>query len=495
MWVFLFLLPLISAVDYYVSSSTGDDSASGTTPAAPWRTLSRAAASVGQGNVSLFLLAGDLFTVRTGGDAFFQSASGLTLSSYGALDRRPILQRPFDSAAGPTLTFDNCTDVAVRGLEVRGGEMGVVFTFGAGGAGPASYDGNLEVSDCFFEGIRGLNYNPSSGNWWGAAVALAAGRWPILIRNVRVANNIVNGSDTFFKNEVPWVEWTRAEVSGLEIENNSLLHCGYNTLFLDSVSFVTVSNNVFLANTPPQNFLYGTTDIIMGTLNASVTLKGNEMSRRGEYQPGGPDGCAVDFETNATGVRFIDNYVSHAFGAGVMVFGHADDSNTQLVMESNRFLFNGCLQTSGDHGGIAFMHKRSSGNLTGNVMATCAGVPLLMDDGDPGLPGWEIFNNTVDGQGGVTLAVAAPPVVAGAPQPDGGLLVTAAHPQPDAVVLRYSSGGRPGPTSPVFPTSGILLPPGWRALALFVKAFPLPVGGGVVGVESESAGGVFAPAP
>jgi len=485
------------APTFYVSSSEGSDANSGTAPSAPWATLSRASTAVNGGllpGATVLLLNGDAFALSTA--AFFTGLRGFTLAGYGAALRRPVLQRPPASAAGPTLTFDNCTAVTVRGLEVRGGEVGVAFTFGANGAGPAVYDdANLEVSDCYFEGIRGETYNASSGQFWGAAVALAAGRWPMRVGNVRVVGNIVNGSDTFFKNEVPWPQWTRVEIAGLVIANNSLTHCGYNVLFLDSVSFVTVQNNVFLRNTPPREFLFGTTDIIMGTLNASVVLRGNELSRRGEFMPGGPDGCAVDFETNATGVHFEDNYVSNAFGAGIMVFGHVDGSNTALALEGNRFLFNGCGQTRGDRGGIAFMHKRSSGRLAGNVMATCPGVALLNDAGDPGLPGWVIANNTVDGEGGVALAVAAPPRVAGAPQPGGGLLLTATHPAPAAVVLRYSDSGRPGPASPVFPEGGLMLPPNWRAVSIFVKAFPVAgAHGGVVPVESESAGGVFAPA-
>jgi hypothetical protein len=496
--VVLSLIHYTAGITFYLSSSIGDDKANGTSPTSPWQSLTRASLAVSNGqapNATLLLLSGDTFLLETA--AFFHNVTnGFTISSYSlsASERRPVLLRPSTSAAGPTLTIDESTDVTIRGLEIRGGEVGIAFTFCAGGQGLSEYEGNLEVSDCYFEGIRGLDYNASSGNWWGASVALAAGRWPVLVRNVRVIDNLVNGSDTFFKNEVPWPQWTRVELSGLNISRNALTHNGYNILFLDSVSHVTVESNVFLDNTPLQLFVAGTTDIIFGTLNSSVLVIGNEMSRRGEFQPGGPDGCAVDFETNATGLQFVDNYVSRAFGAGVMVFGHEDGSNTELVMTGNRFLFNGCNQTRGDHGGIAFMHKGSSGSLTGNIMITCPGVPLLYDQLDPGLPDW-ILNNTVDGEGGVTLSVTSPPIVVGTPQQGGGLIISATHPQPNSVILRYSNGSRPNPTSPVFPSEGIVLQPDWRALAVFVKAFPISTSDnrGLVYVESESAGGIFSP--
>lgn len=41
-----------------------------------------------------------------------------------------------------------------------------------------------------------------------------------------------------------------------------------------------------------------------------------------QYSVAGPDGCAIDFETSAVGTRVSGNYISHSWGAGVMVFGH-----------------------------------------------------------------------------------------------------------------------------------------------------------------------------
>ena len=45
----------------------------------------------------------------------------------------------------------------------------------------------------------------------------------------------------------------------------------------------------------------GTTDIILGNVDGTSKIVNNDFNRRGEYE-GGPDGCAIDFETSASGV-------------------------------------------------------------------------------------------------------------------------------------------------------------------------------------------------
>jgi len=156
-------------------------------------------------------------------------------------------------------------------------------------------------------------------------------------------------------------------------------------------------------------------------------------------------------------------------------------------------------QTRDDHGGIAFMHLNSSGALTGNVMATCPGTPLLFQRVPHALDRWVVAGNTVDGEN-ATLAVAPAPVVHRVPSPPGTIVVAASSAGSAAgtAVLRYTlDGSRPTATAPTWPASGQLsLPP--RAVAVLVKAFPSAVAaptaaGGlpVVAVESPTDGGVF----
>jgi hypothetical protein len=500
----LFLLCVIHtthSLNVYVSSSSGADSNSGLSPSTPVSTLAHAASLLTGTSDGVFLLRGDTWELSQ--SWYLTGLTNLEIGSYGPSLQRPRLSRPplTSSRAGPTLTIDNASSIRVEGVTIEGGENGIAFTFDHIGAGVSLFT-NFTVVDCFFTGIHGLNYNASSGSWWGSAIAFAARHAGVVVDGVRIQGNIVNGSDVFYSNDVPYAGFTRAYVKNLNISGNGITQCGYNVVFLDTTSFVEVSNNVFLGDTPSQLFVAGTTDIIMGTLNSSVSLTGNEFTRRGEYQPGGPDGCSIDYETNATGVLFHGNYISRSFGAGIMVFGHVDGSNVGLIITNNTLLKNGCNQTRDDHGGIAFMRKASSGVLHGNVFSTCPGTLALNDKGDPGLPGWDVAGNVFDGQAGATVVAAANPVVTSRALPGGGLHIDASTPPggPPSTLTFTVDGSRPRRDSPPFPAAGMDLPPLWRTLALFVKAWPTQQQGGggeggalTVLVESESVGGVFAP--
>ena len=78
---------------------------------------------------------------------------------------------------------------------------------------------------------------------------------------------------------------------------------------------MSLTDSVFLRDTPPDMFVYGTTDIILGGVDGTSSITDNDFNRRGEYE-GGPDGCAIDFETSSSGVRVDGNTIFKSWGAG-----------------------------------------------------------------------------------------------------------------------------------------------------------------------------------
>lgn len=84
------------AVQYHVSSSTGDDSAAGTSAARAWRTLARASAHSYAPGDALLLKAGDRFAGQLVLQSSGRRGRPLRIASYGA-GPKPVI----DGAAGP----------------------------------------------------------------------------------------------------------------------------------------------------------------------------------------------------------------------------------------------------------------------------------------------------------------------------------------------------------------------------------------------------------
>lgn len=108
-WFALFLcllLPFLTApvrsqtepapVQYHVSSSSGDDSAAGTSPRHPWRTLARASAHSYAPGDALLLKAGDRFAGQLALQASGRRGQPVRIASYGAGPKPQI-----DGASGP----------------------------------------------------------------------------------------------------------------------------------------------------------------------------------------------------------------------------------------------------------------------------------------------------------------------------------------------------------------------------------------------------------
>lgn len=221
-------------------------------------------------------------------------------------------------------------------------------------------------------------------------------------------------------------------------------------------------NSVFLRDTPPDLFMYGTTDVIVGTVTGDNSIEDTDFNQRGEFE-GGPDGCAVDFETSATGFTVSGCTFFRSFGGGIMIFGHATTSHG-LVFADNRFVFAGCIQIRNDRAGIAVMcpgGNRPDGAIVNNTFVTCPGVPAIFVN--PAVKGCG-SNMTISGNSNSTAdAVVAQPQISFSPPSPTSTAATvlvpvlAATETPNAT-LRYTlDGSRPTPTSPVLPAAGIVL--------------------------------------
>ena len=332
-------VPASAATTFYASSSAGDDAADGASPATAWRTLPRAAAGVASAGAgaSLLLRDGDVFDLAAP-LAFHGFGSGVNdgatppavLGHFGDGQlQRPWVRRAANaSAAGPVLQFVDSVGVGVFGLEVSGGEQGLLFSWTA----PGASNGGVLVQDCFLHRIRGVRPG-GDPTGWGSCVGLnASARTDVAAYNVTVAHNVFNDSDVAYQNCITaqthgncvWSDAAGAggyvNTDGVLFASNLVNHVDYNAAFFAFTRNTLVDSNVFLDDRPTVLFPLGTTDIIVGEADATVVLTRNEIANRGEV-PRGPDGCGIDLEDSSDGVevsfnRISNTYVFLACGAG-----------------------------------------------------------------------------------------------------------------------------------------------------------------------------------
>jgi hypothetical protein len=484
------------ATTFFVSSSKGDDAGSGTSPSAPWRTLPRAALGASRPGDSILLRAGDEFDLDAtlvlqsfGSGAADGSLPAAMLSSYddgqGAGTPRPLLRRGVGTAAGAVVQCVECSGVAVAGLEVSGGEQGLLFTYMA----PA-VQGGVSVTDCFVHDVRGTRTGANPLNWASCIGFNASARTDVAAVNINITGNLFNSSDVIYQNCVTaqthggcvWPDGGSGgyvTIDGLRFAGNVANRISYNSAFFAFTRHSSIDSNTFIDDIPDVLFPLGTTDIIVGAVDGTLSITNNEIRNRGEVK-GGPDGCGIDLEDSSSGIVLANNYISNTVGAGIMLFAGTGSGSKNITLFNNTLLLDGCEQPSGDHGVIAFLHAGQTGLVSNNTLAACPGKEVYNGD----TSGFSFSGNKILNGSVIASLVVAAPIVTAAPAGAGAVHLDAACATPGAV-LRYTlDGSRVTTGSPAWPAGGVDV--GLRATAVLVKGFAAGM------VESAVAGGVFA---
>lgn len=476
---FSFLFPLavgLAVGETYYVADTGSDEADGTSPATAWRTIARASSQSYRSHDTLLLSRGSTWLdsqLRI--DAY--GAVGFVLGSYG----NSSLPRPMIELARPSKASyeTSCiiikipvSEITVKDLHVAGCARGLTLVQSSG-----TNSSGLLIQDNFFRDIRSSyeGYTPSAGRW-GRSIAfrsdpsksieqLASGRTEA--HGVVIRRNLALRASVFF-------EGGNSEVFLRDplLQANTVENCGGNCYSIDGVTGLTLEDSVFLRDRPDRYFVYGSTDVIVWSVHGTNVIRNNDFYRRGETA-GGPDGCAIDLEVAPTGLQVYGNTLSQSWGAGVMIYGHADTAR-DFNISSNVFDRAGCGSIGNDHGGISIICPRGdlpTGTVTGNTFQTCpsGGVPAIWTN--PSVPGCNasvnISGNRID-----TTRVVAPPRFELQPTPSQFLQFSAISDTPNATIRYTIDGSRPTEESPrLGPGEHVRLPWPSQAVAVNVRAF------------------------
>ena len=458
-----------SETTYYISPE-GNDSNDGKTEATPWRTLSSlqtqpALAATTSSPVNILLRRNATYS----NDPFRLSLSKIfarvEVGAYGdPKEPRPLLQqiRGLNDLSAACMIVSDISKygLLIDNLHMGGCAQGLVLK-----GSTIDIATDVLVSNSIFQDIRTplLRYTPPNPQW-ASAISLESGTF----QNLTITNNVAARIDVFFN--------SLAYTNIMHLNGNTVQQCSGNCYSFGRGVDLTMENSVLLRDMSTRLFMYGTTDVIVGGLDGNNQVVNNDFNQRGEYQ-GGPDGCAFDFETAATGFLVSGNTFSRSWGAGIMIFGHAITSQN-ITISDNIFDHSGCVQNRDDRGGIAVMcpnGQRPSGLLKDNSFFTEPGCPAIfvnpsVKDCDGNL---KQIGNVVNGN---QKMVVMPQLSFNPPSPltkltNGSLNVIAVTTTPGASIRFTLDGSRPTHASRLMPKNGIELPWPGPATNVNVRAF------------------------
>jgi hypothetical protein len=384
--------------------------------------------------------------------------NGFFLSSYGNETLpRPLLQhaRGLNNLETSCIRLNgNLNHLKVSNIHLSGCSNGLVLK------SSISTSTNITVHSNIFQDIRTpfFSYTPPNPKW-SPAILLDGGN----LMNITINNNIASRIDQFFS--------STGHVTTMNLDSNTVQQCSGNCYSLGRGSDIILQNSVFLRDMSTKLFLYGTTDVIVGGLTGNNAVINNDFNARGEYQLG-PDGCAFDFETAATGFQVTGNTFYKSFGAGIMIFGHSSTSKN-ITISDNVFDGAGCTQARSDQGGIAVMcpnKQKPTGDVKNNTFFQCDSSSSNNASAisiNPTVPGCAdglnmINNNIYNATDKPNRMLTMPQLNFNPPSPTstaftGTNVIVATTVDKNAVIRYTTNGARPTEKDPIVPKNGIQL--------------------------------------
>jgi len=508
-FVIVLVVQTVNSIEIYVSRNDGSDLNDGLSEKSPVETLRKASDTVStfQGDVSIFLARNSTW-IEDSLDVGSTTGS-ITITAYGDESMpRPLIQHPrhaFAESFCIRMTLSNHSFL-VSHIHMSACSNGLVLIPYANGIIPT--DGIVQSN--LFTDIKTpfLKYQPPNPAW-ATAIVLSQGKF----QNLTVRNNIGARLDVFFS--------STAYVSGMNLDSNTVQFCQgncysvglgeqiilQNSVFLNDFGKLALSlslYDIFYIHTPHTQVVdfscryfslfmsvfarshihthahrYGVTDVIIGGLQDGQIVN-NDFNARGEYI-GGPDGCAIDFETSASGTKIEGNTISKSYGGGVMIFGH-DTTSQNISISENIFDRCGCVQNRNDRGGIAVMcpgGHQPSGKLHDNTFLLCSDnlTPAIFSpNSDPKCTSNLDIQNTTTQPYSSDVMVEMPQLSLNPPSPDsqdtkGTYQVLGVTKTSGATVHYTLDGSRPTENCPVIPEKGLNLQWPSAAIQVNLRAF------------------------
>lgn len=332
---------------YYISNSTGSDHNNGTSPNAPWKTLSRIRQETYHPGDSILLKSGDLWET-TSTTIFNSKFTGtkelpIVMSSYGTGNRPRIT-----TTGEMILQINNSDYFHIMNLDLGGSpSYGLLMSINDGKEHGNILVKNIHVHDMpnpgiFFNDSKNKDIEISSCTADNAMMlfAISGGE------NIKVLN-----SRAEFCNQ--------GGISLIGVKNGLVDHC-----YISNCSGTLAW---------PQ----GTCGIFLG-ITDGIVISNTEISYQ-KRQGTDPDSEAIDFERNNQNVLVTGCYFHHNDGCGIMFFDSGDNVNQRndnCIIENCIFEDNGqnCSAPCGFEINFTRPNNNNYGVIRNNTFKLLPGV-------------------------------------------------------------------------------------------------------------------------
>lgn len=450
---------------YYLSQSTGDDSADGLAPEqdgthGPWRSLAKAS-SVGYQPGDRVLLKcvdtwNETLTLRGSGE----KGRPVVLGSYGT-GERPYIRRALGEGAA-CVVIEKGSGFQISDLELGFAHNAIRIL--ADSRANSILDGYV-IEGCFFHDIANtafpssikrerFSHNDLRHMGWALFCDGFDSPAGVLLANLTVRNCIS------FRNQGFFIQMGHVGLEKIVFEGNTVAHNSYNSLYQAGAKQFDIKNSVFVYGYPWDYHPLGATQVLAGGVQGDAVIRneviGNEFGWAGEY-PGCPDGCAYDFEGATSGVAFQNNFIHNTYGESVLFMGGFEHKD--LLFDNNLFLNNVRFSPRWDIEVTVSLSNTGNGTFSNNTFFSRKGVRAF-----GGKPDCFTFTNNDEDAAGSFVEM---PLVTNIELGSDSRTYSLATSTPGAAIRYTRDGSLPTPSSPLY-TEPLTV---WRSGIINAKAF------------------------
>ncbi len=349
---------LAAGTSYYVSSSAGNDSNSGTSSSTPWKTLKKASGILQPGD-KILLKCGDTWTgeeLMVSGNS--TSADYIEITSYST-GAKPIIE-------GISKSKDKCITIIdgggfrISNLELRSANVGIYILYSM----EKTNFKDILIENCYLHEIDYVEQDV------GISPAIVVGT-NNTIPSLPVLKGITVRNCEFKNCYNPFTSGAKGYSIGafedLTYQNN--YHEGEAGVKSSGLFPQNLKNGIISGNT----FFNIGGNLFMGAASAGIGCSENVVIENNEFaytrvENSVPDGCGFDFEVGDMGNYFRNNLIHHSDGDGILFMVNPNDPRTHGNLVENNILYYNAQNPSNSTYNCEIYIGNASGIHNSNVL-------------------------------------------------------------------------------------------------------------------------------